>query len=79
MEIIHQILIESVSGGVETFLAYWLLIGTAMLVVAQGVEGFYSFILEFCNRFWRYWNIRKHGYPPKHCDADGDFKEEKDE
>jgi len=22
----------------------------------------------------RYWNINKHGYPPPHCDADGDFK-----
>jgi hypothetical protein len=26
------------------------------------------------NRFWRHFNIRKHGYPPPHCDADGDFK-----
>ena len=24
----------------------------------------------------RHWNIRKHGYPPFHCDADGDFKKE---
>lgn len=22
----------------------------------------------------RYWNIIKHGYPPAHCDADGEFK-----
>ena len=22
-------------------------------------------------------SIRKHGWPPAHCDADGDFKEEK--
>ena len=26
------------------------------------------------NRIMRHWNIRKHGYPPEHCDADGDFK-----
>jgi hypothetical protein len=26
------------------------------------------------NRILRHWNIRKHGYPPTHCDADGDFK-----
>ena len=26
------------------------------------------------NRILRHWNIRKHGYPPAHCDADGDFK-----
>lgn len=25
------------------------------------------------NRFWRHLNIRKHGYPPPHCDADGDI------
>jgi len=31
-------------------------------------------ILFIWNRFWRHWNIRKHGYPPPHCDADGDFK-----
>ena len=23
-------------------------------------------------------NIYKHGYPPPHCDADGDFREEED-
>lgn len=28
------------------------------------------------NRVLRHWNIRKYGYPPPHCDADGDFKEE---
>lgn len=38
------------------------------------------YILLYCtinafNRFFRHWNIRKHGYPPSHCDADGDFKE----
>lgn len=26
------------------------------------------------NRVMRHWNIHKHGYPPAHCDADGDFK-----
>ena len=25
------------------------------------------------NRIMRHANIRKHGYPPAHCDADGDF------
>lgn len=29
------------------------------------------------NRVLRHWNIRKHGYPPSHCDADGDFKKDK--
>ena len=26
------------------------------------------------NRIMRHWNIRKHGYPPAHLDADGDFR-----
>lgn len=25
---------------------------------------------------FRYMNIRRHGYPPAHCDADGDLKED---
>lgn len=29
------------------------------------------------NRILRHWNIRKHGYPPAHCDADGDFVTDK--
>jgi len=28
------------------------------------------------NRIIRHLNIRKHGWPPAHCDADGDFKPE---
>ena len=26
------------------------------------------------NRIMRHLNIWKHGYPPVHCDADGDFR-----
>ena len=43
MDIIHQILIESV-----------------------------------VNRFLRHWGIRKHGYPPYYCTADGDFRDDAD-
>ena len=28
------------------------------------------------NRPLRHMNIRKHGWPPAHCDADGDFKQD---
>ena len=28
------------------------------------------------NRLMRHLNIRKSGWPPAHCDADGDFKPE---
>ncbi len=37
-------------------------------------------VLRYCiNRPLRHANIRKHGWPPNHCDADGDFKEENEE
>jgi len=38
-----------------------------------------TFIFKCWNRFWRHMNIRKHGYPPKWCDADGDLKKEDSE
>ena len=33
-------------------------------------------VVNLPNRILRHWNIRKHGYPPPHCDADGDFIKE---
>lgn len=33
-----------------------------------------KFLFKSWNRLMRHFNIRKHGYPPEHCDADGDFK-----
>ena len=42
--------------------------------------GICEIIIAICfrlpNRIIRGMNIRKHGWPPKHCDADGDFKKE---
>lgn len=32
-------------------------------------------LASILNLIMRHWNIRKHGYPPAHCDSDGDFKE----
>jgi len=35
--------------------------------------------LRYCiNRPLRHRNIKLHGWPPKHCDADGDFREDED-
>lgn len=31
-------------------------------------------VFKMWNRLMRHLNIRKHGWPPDHCDADGDFK-----
>ena len=38
-----------------------------------------QFTISLVNRIMRHWNIRKHGYPPPHCDADGDFKKVEEE
>ncbi len=69
METIHQILIESVSGGFWKFIGYWILLTMIVGIPTQ-------LIIIAINRPLRHWNIRKHGYPPSHCDADGDFKNE---
>ncbi|MDQ7818710.1 MAG: hypothetical protein RDU14_16915 [Melioribacteraceae bacterium] len=47
---------------------FWSFLGTVILISLP-----LNFILKMWNRFFRHWNIRKHGYPPSHCDADGEF------
>jgi|JI61114BRNA_FD_contig_31_6619637_length_319_multi_3_in_0_out_0_1 hypothetical protein len=42
------------------------------------LSGLGNFIYLMWNRFWRYLSIRTNGYPPPHCDADGDLREETD-
>lgn len=48
------------------WLTFWLIL--AALFVGERV------VVFLINRPLRHWNIRKHGYPPSHCDADGDFR-----
>jgi hypothetical protein len=56
------------------FSGFWQFVGMFILF-----SSFLTFLMFLWNRFWRHWNIRKHGYPPPYCDADGDFpKTEKD-
>lgn len=55
------------------FRSFWTFIGF-VIILALCLE----FVLKIWNRSFRHWNIRKHGYPPIHCDADGDFKKEND-
>ncbi len=52
------------------FQGFWHFVGC--LIILSGAS---NLIFLMWNRFLRHWNIRKHGYPPLHCDADGDFKE----
>ena len=55
------------------FKSFWHFIGSLIFISL-----FLQFAFLFWNRFLRHFNIRKHGYPPEWCDADGDFKESKD-
>lgn len=57
METIRQIIQDSVSAGFWTFAGHWLMVFLILGIPAK----------------LRHWNIRRHGYPPKHCDVDGDF------
>lgn len=68
METIHQIIIESVSGGFWKFVGYWFMVIVILSIPAK-------VIMFTINRPLRHYTLRKLGYPPVHCDADGDFKE----
>ena len=48
----------------------WLTFFLAMFALA----GLRVVFIYSINRPLRHANIRKHGWPPAHCDADGDFK-----
>ena len=50
------------------WLTFFLAVITAEVIVRV--------VVNLPNRILRHWNIHKHGYPPPHCDADGDFKEQ---
>ena len=50
-------------------LAVLLLVGHILAMCVQGV-------FRLGNRVLRSVNIRKHGWPPPHCDADGDAIDE---
>lgn len=56
---------------------FWRFVGVVILLFGT-MSTISHFLIVIWNRFWRHWNIRKHGYPPSHCDADGDFKPLKD-
>ena len=57
------------------FSGFWIWLGFMLLL-----SGVATFIFRVYNRALRHRNIMKYGYPPSHCDADGDFPEkEKDD
>jgi len=51
------------------FSGFWTWLG-AMIILWLPFE----FMIRVYTRTLRHLNIRKHGYPPVHCDADGSFK-----
>ena len=60
------------------WLTFWLVLA-ALWVAGLAIVSVVAF-LQFCiNRPLRHWTIRKHGYPPPHCDADGDFRDAESE
>ena len=42
------------------------------LIIAVVMKFTFAMVI---NRPLRHMNIRKHGWPPAHCDADGDFRQ----
>lgn len=56
------------------FRSFWTFLGSVVLTsLVWG--GALNFVFRCWNRFFRHRNINKHGWPPPHCDADGDYKE----
>ena len=62
--------LEIAFSGFWQFIGCWIL----LLIPAQLIVAILNTPVKLLNRTFRHWNIRKHGYPPVHCDADGDFK-----
>lgn len=61
---------------------YEFMIKSPILTFFMGVllyYAIYEIFFRLPNRYFRSRNIAKHGWPPEHCDADGDFKEKGDE
>ena len=65
---------KDATEGFWIFCGYGFITGCLIYFILNIIQLFLNFFLKEWNRFWRHWNIRKHGYPPVHCDADGDFK-----
>jgi len=69
MKTIHQILQESVSGGFWHFCGYWILTSSILFIVF-GVPA--KLMLLIVHKIARARTIKAQGYPPEHCDGDGD-------
>lgn len=50
------------------FSGFWVYLGFYVIVVALLIS-----IYNFYNRTLRHRSLMKHGYPPSHCDGDGEI------
>jgi len=69
-ETIHQIMIEAVSAGFARFAGYCIMISLFLSALLIPLK----LVMFLINRPLRHYTLQKNGYPPPHCDADGDFK-----
>lgn len=60
------------------FSGFWPFIGIAVLFIFTSASfvAIINLLFRMWNRIIRHLNIRSKGWPPAHCDADGDFKNE---
>lgn len=56
-----------------TFRSFWTFMGMLIIICV-----IIQLIMFLYNRPMRHRVLMKHGYPPAHCDADGDLMEEED-
>jgi hypothetical protein len=56
------------------FSGFWVFVGMMMLIALM-IKGVYAL---WC-RLLRVFTMHKHGYPPPHCDGDGDFTKVEDD
>lgn len=61
-------MLEITFSGFWEFVGMWLLLGLFMQLALH-------FIFRMYNRALRSMNIKRHGWPPPHLDADGDLRE----
>ena len=57
----------------------WLSFFLLWICIAAVTGVFYNLFFKLPNRVLRHLNIKKHGWPPAHCDADGDFMAQEEE
>lgn len=66
MESIQELINNSVNGGFWHFIGYWIITALIFGIPAKTI----AYIIQIIAR---HKTIREVGYPPNHCDADGDF------